>query len=65
MKEAINDGDQSCVLWKIKFEEVPKPSQKSYRLQNEFVDQLVSKRIETIIDFDMEIDTVYKMSSDK
>ena len=64
-KEAANDEDKSCVLWKTKFDQVPKPSQKSYRLWNEFVDWLLSKRIETIVDFDLEVDTIYKMSSDK
>ena len=65
MKKARYDEDKSCVMWKTNFENVPKPSKKSYQLWNNFVDQLVNKRIKTIVDFDNEIDTVYKIIRDK
>jgi len=64
-KEARYDEDKSCVMWKTNFENVPKLSKKSYQLWNNFVDWLVNKRIETIVDFDNEIDTVYKITRDK
>ena len=64
-KEARYDKEQSSVLWKIQFEKVPKLSKKLYELWRSFVDWLLTKRIEIIVDFDNEIETVYKMSSDR
>ena len=64
-KEARYDEDKSYVIWRKKFEDVPKPSKKSYQLWYNFVDWLVNKKIETIVDFENEIDTVYKITRDK
>ena len=47
----------------MKFETVPKPPKKSYRLSQEFATWLLQKRIETIVDFDREIDVVHKISN--
>ena len=64
-KEARCDDDKSCVTWKIKFEKLPKVLNKSHKLWNKFVDWLASKKHETIVDFNNEIDIMCKITRDK
>ena len=61
--EAIECRESSYVIWKCQFEIVPKPSRKSYELWNNFMDWLLEKQIEMIVDFENKIETVYEMSS--
>ena len=64
-KEARDDKSISCVRWKIPFEKVPRPSNKSFKMWREFVNWLVQKRIETIVDFSCDIETAYSISDDE
>ena len=64
-KEAWCNEDASCVMQKNQFDNVSKPSKKSYEIWNKFADWIIDKKVETIIDFNNEIDTIYKITRDK
>ena len=64
-KEAREDDMISCVRWKVEFESVPRPSKKLFQLWRDFVEWLLQKKIETIVDFGTEIETIYQISDDR
>ena len=60
-KEAKETEHKSNVEWNIEFEEVPKPSKKSYELWKKFVEWIIMQDIVTIVDFEPNIRTKYEI----
>ena len=61
-KEARVEEEKSSILWMIEFEEVPKPSKKSFTAWNNFVRWIVTQDITTIVDFESKMKTKYEMA---
>ena len=60
-KTTVNTNiiEQSRLIWKFQFEEVPRLSNKIQQLWNHFIEWLLSKAIYTIYDFKQLIDSKY------
>jgi len=63
-KEMREKELKSCVEWKFKYDEVPKPSAKSYEIWERFMEWIGTQQIETIVDFEPWVTTKFQMSSD-
>jgi len=61
-KEAKVNEEKSSIVWKIEFDEVPKPSKKSFHTWKYFVEWMVTQNIITIVDFESIITTRYEIS---
>ena len=61
---AREEKEDSCVKWKYKFCEVPSPSKKSHSAHMKFVEWLFQKEINTVVDFEKNIETRCQVSSD-
>ena len=62
-REAREEKEVSCVKWKCKFCDVPTPSKKSYSQWMKFVEWLSNKDVQTIVDFERNVETLYEVSS--
>ena len=63
-KEAREREVKSSVLWKIDFDEVPKPSKASFKMWEECVEWLTHQEIITIVDFESSMTTRFEISED-
>jgi len=62
-KEARFNEEKSSIRWMINFEEVPKPTTKSFSTWKNFVEWMVTQNIITIVDFEAKIKTRYEMAN--
>ena len=64
-KEMREKEARSSVIWKFKFDVVPKPSNRSYGTWEQCVKWLKEQRIIAIVDFEPWVQTTHETSSDK
>ena len=64
-KEARDEDAKSVIEWKIKFDDVPRPSKKSFHHWKSFVEWISKMEIITIVDFEPMIKTKYEISTNR
>jgi len=52
----------SCILWRNKFDPIPKPSLKTKEIWKDFLNWMLSKEIFTVNDFDQDAEFEYQIS---
>ena len=52
-------------MWKFDLDAVLKPSNKSFQMQDKFVEWLKSQKVETIVNFELLIRTKYEVSENE
>ena len=60
-KEAREKDAKSLIKWMIKFDDIPKASNKLFDLWSSFVEWIASQEIVTIVNFESYIKTRYEM----
>ena len=65
IKEFREIESKSCIAWKFKFEEVPKPSKKTKDIWKSFIQQIKDQQISTINDFDHQVECMFQITTDE